>query len=77
MDKQRSIIRQNSLAHALNCVLARYGDDKKKDASDLAALAVTVAPIFEAYSAGDTIREKVEAGIAAADAATTADDTPF
>jgi hypothetical protein len=73
LDKQRSIIRQNSLAHAVNCVVGcpTAGASPK----DLAEMAVAIAPIFEAYSAGDTIREEVEKGKAAAEAAVSAD--PF
>ena len=82
LDKQRSIIRQNSLAHAVN-IITTVGFTKSKatDPAELAKQAVEIAPIFEAYSAGDSIREKVEAGMKASEEAMSAeepaDDNPF
>lgn len=75
LDKQRSIIRQNSLAHATSVIL--NGGFAFKSPEDMAQAIVGLAPTFEAYSAGDTIREKVEAGLKAAETSMTADDVPF
>lgn len=58
--KDRSIVRQNSLSHAVNLVSTIVGpttaktfEEREKQAEALATLSVEVARIFEGYSSGD------------------------
>ena len=55
-DKQRSIIRQNSLGHAAEVVLHCGGKGQSTDV--VAAEVVKIARKFEAYSAGDVDMEE-------------------
>lgn len=61
-DGQRSIIRQNCLAHARELVLHSTGKSdntpKKRDA--IANEVIRVARLFEAYAAGDIEREEAD-----------------
>lgn len=53
--KDRSIVRQNSLSNAVRLVTDLYAKsaDEEKELEELANLCVSVARVFEAYSAGD------------------------
>lgn len=60
---ERSIIRQNSLAHAINLFdnIPIDNFDTFDTAAEAAEAIIAVARVFEAYSAGDLDRELVEA----------------
>lgn len=57
--RERSIIRQNALAHATNVVTSF--DPKGSTDAELAERILVVARMFERYSAGDLDREEAEA----------------
>ena len=59
LDGQRSIIRQNSLGHAVASLTAS-GVLKGLKEEDLTSTVINVARIFESYSAGDIEREEAE-----------------
>ena len=61
---ERSIIRQNSLTHALNVLQARAYWEHVTSCEEYANAAIDVARMFEAYSAGDLDAEMVEAEVA-------------
>ena len=61
---ERSIIRQNSLTHALNVLQARAYWEHVTSCEEYANAAINVARMFEAYSAGDLDAEMVEAEVA-------------
>jgi hypothetical protein len=56
--RERSIIRQNALAHATNVVTSF--DPKGTTVDEMAKQIVAVAKYFETYSAGDMDREEAE-----------------
>jgi len=66
--KDRSIVRQNSLSHAVRLVSsvvgttpAKTAEDREKQMEFLAKLSVDVARVFEGYSSGDDDAEEARA----------------
>ena len=67
LDGQRAIVRQNALTNARELVVASRHMKTSASALEIEQMAreiVRIAPIFEAYSCGDTEREEVEAEMA-------------
>lgn len=59
--RERAIIRQNALGHAVEMVVHLSQIDAKASMDDYVSEVIRVARKFEAYAAGDIEREQVEA----------------